>query len=243
MIIGDSMVNIPYLEVQLYLMNKLNKVDARFNEDELKSVDELYLNPVGINNVYTKIDFNILRYFPKLKKLEISNSNIDNSVIEIISKLFDLDILMFNNCHISSVKGFYQVKIKSLGFNNCIVDDLENIGNMKSLNAIKLINMKLDSISFLESLPHLIEVDLSYSKLKEMSTLYTFILIERLAIDNSDIMDLDFVNKYSGLKEISISSNQYAKNKELIDDLVALGIIVYEDDVICYNHLVGGSNE
>ena len=237
------MINMPYLEVQLYVMNKLNKVDARFNEDELKSVDELYLNSVGINNVYTKIDFNILKYFPKLKKLEISNSDIDLDTISILSKLYDLDYLMFNNCHISSVKGFYQVKIKSLGFNNCIVDDIENIGFMKSLNAIKLINMKLDSIAFLETLPHLIEVDLSYSKLKETSTLYTFILIERLAIDNSDIMDLDFVNKYSGLKEISISSNQYAKNKDLIDDLVALDITVYENDVICYNHLVGGSNE
>lgn len=237
------MINIPYLEVQLYLMNKLNKVDIRFTEDELKGVDELYLNPVGINNVYTKIDFNILKYFPKLKKLEISNSDIDLSTISILAKLYDLDYLMFNNCHISSIKGFYQVKIKSLGFNNCIVDDIENIGFMKSLNAIKLINMKLDSISFLESLPHLVEVDLSYSKLKETSTLYTFILIERLAVDNSDIMDLDFVNKYSGLKEISISSNQYAKNKDLIDDLVALNITVYEDDVICYNHLVGGSNE
>lgn len=237
------MINIPYLEVQLYLMNKLNKVDTRFTEDELKGVDELYLNPVGINNVYTKIDFNILKYFPKIKKLEISNSDIDLNTISILAKLYDLDYLMFNNCHISSIKGFYQVKIKSLGFNNCIVDDIENIGFMKSLNAIKLINMKLDSISFLESLPHLIEVDLSYSKLKETSTLYTFILIERLAVDNSDIMDLDFVNKYSGLKEISISSNQYAKNKDLIDDLVALNIVVYEDDVICYNHLVGGSNE
>lgn len=237
------MINIPYLEVQLYLMTKLNKVDGRFSEEELRKVDELYLNPVGINNIYTKIDFNILKYFPKLKKLEIANSNIDLDTISMIASMHELESLMFNNCHVSSVKGLYQLKIKKLGFNNCIVEDLENIVYMKSLNAIKLINMKLDSISYLESLPHLIEVDLSYSKLNETSTLYTFILIERLAIDNSDIIDLEFVNKYSGLKELSISSNQYAKNKELIDDMVALGIKVYEDDVICYNHLVGGSNE
>lgn len=243
MIIGDAMINIPYLEVQLYLMTKLNKVDGRFTEEELRRVDELYLNPVGINNSYTKIDFNILKYFPRLKKLEITNSNIDLDTISMIASMHELECLMFNNCHVSSVKGLYQLKIKSLGFNNCIVEDLENIVYMKSLNAIKLINMKLDSISYLESLPHLIEVDLSYSKLNETSTLYTFILIERLAIDNSDILDLEFVNKYSGLKELSISSNQYAKNKELIDDMVALGIKVYEDDVICYNHLVGGSNE
>lgn len=237
------MINIPYLEVQLYLMNKLDKVDSNFTENELRMIDELYLNPVGINNVYNKIDFDILKYFPNLKKLEISNSNIDDKAISNIIRLNNLEAVMFNNCRVSNVKGFYQTKFKSLGFNNCIVHDLENIGLMKSLNCIKLINMKLDSISYLENLPHLIEVDLSYSTLNETATLYHFILIERLAVDNSNIMDLDFVNKYSGLTEISISNNQYVKNKDLIDDLVALDITVYEDDVICYNHLVGGKNE
>lgn len=237
------MINIPYLEVQLYLMTKLDKVDGKFSEEELKRIDELYLNPISINNNYVKIDFNILRYFPNLKKLEISNSNIDDKMIENIVRLLNLEVLMFNNCHISSIKGLYQSKIKSLGFNNCVVHDIENIGLMKNLNTIKLINMKLGSIIYLENLPHLIEVDLRYSSLDSISTLYHFILIERLAIDNSNIMDLDFVNKYSGLTEISISNNQYKKNKALIDDLVALNITVYEDDVICYNHLVGGQNE
>ena len=69
--------------------------------------------------------------------------------------------------------------------------------------------------------------------------MYHFILIEKLSIDNSNILDLDFVNKYSGLREISISNDQYAKNKALIDDLVSLGITVYEDGVICYNNLGG----
>ncbi len=237
------MINIPYLEVQLYLMNKLDRVDTNFSEDDLKKVDELYLNPVGINNLYNKIDFSILKYFPNLKRLEICNSDIDDNVIGFIVRMLGLEVLMFNNCHITNIKGLYQSKIKSLGFNNCIVSDIENIGNMKGLNAIKLINMKLDTINFLENLPHLIEVDLSYSSINETATMYHFILIERLALDNSNIMDLDFVNKYSGLTEISISNNQYKKNKELIDDLVALNIKVYEDDVICYNHLVGGRNE
>ncbi len=236
------MVNIPYLEVQLFLMNLLNKTDTNFTLDELKKVEELYLNPVGISNTYEKIDFKILGYFPNLKRLEISNSNIDDVAINNIVHLRSLETLMFNNCHISNVKGFYQTKLKSFGFNNCTVTDLENIGSMKGLNAIKLINMKLETINYLENLPHLVEVDLSYSTLVETSTLYHFILIERLSVDNSNIMDLDFVNKYSGLKEISISNNQYVKNKALIDDLVALGIKVYEDDVICYNNL-GGSHE
>ena len=243
MIIGDSMINIPYLEVQLYLMNKLDKIDTNFKEEDLKKIDELYLNPIGITNSYKKIDFEILRYFPNLKKLEIANSNLDEKDISYIVKLVSLDTLMFNNCHVANVKSLYQSKIKSLGFNNCIVSDIENIGNMKNLNSIKLINMKLGSISYLENLPHLIEVDLSYSSLDSTSTLYHFILIERLAIANSSITDLDFVNKYSGLTEISISNNQYKSNKDLIDDLAALDITVYEDDVICYNHLVGGNNE
>lgn len=243
MIIGDNMINIPYLEVQLYLMNKLNKVDSNFKEEDLRKIDELYLNPIGINNIYNKIDFSFLKYFPSLKKLEICNSNIDDNVLSLIVNLVGIESLMFNNCHITNINVLYKSRLKSLGFNNCIVSDIESIENMKGLNAIKLINMKLDTINFLENLPHLVEVDLSYSTINEVSTMYHFILIERLAVGNSNIMDLDFVNKYSGLTEISISNNQYKKNKDLIDDLVALNINVYEDDVICYNHLVGGRNE
>ncbi len=237
------MINIPYLDLQLYLMNVLNKTEPRFTPDELKRVEELSLNPIGISNSYQKIDFKILNYFPNLKKLEISNSKVEEEAINIISHVSSLEELMFNNCYVSSVKGFYHNKLKSLGFNNCLVLDLEDISLLKGLNVIKLINMKLETIKYLEQLPHLIEVDLSYSELLETSTMYHFILIERLGIANSNILDLDFVNKYSGLKEISISENQYLKNKNLIDDLVPLNISVYEDDVICYNHLEGGQNE
>lgn len=237
------MINIPYLDLQLYLMNVLNKTEPNFTIDELKRVEELSLNPIGISNSYQKIDFKILNYFPNLKKLEVSNSQINDEEIAIIAHILPLEELMLNNCHVANVKGFYHTKLKSFGFNNCIVPDLENISLMKGLNVIKLINMKLDTINYLEQLPHLIEVDLSYSELLENSTMYHFILIERLQVANSNILDLDFVNKYSGLKEISISKDQYIKNKALIDDLVALNINVYEDDVICYNHLSGGQNE
>ena len=236
------MINISQVELQLYLMNLLNKTDPLFTSQELQRVEDLYLNPIGISNVYNKIDFGILKNFPNLKKLEIYNSDINDDTISIISNLNNLETLMFNNCHISNVKGFYKSKIKSLGFNNCIVNDLESIGLMKSINCIKLINMTLREINFLDNLPHLIEVDLSYSNLIDTSILYHFILIEKLSINNSNIMDLDFVNKYSGIKEISISRDQYEKNKALIDDLVALDINVYENDVICYNNL-GGSHE
>ena len=98
--------------------------------------------------------------------------------------------------------------------------------------------MTIDSISFLEQLPHLLEVDLSFSNIDSISTMYTFTLIDTLRIDNSSILDLDFINKYSALKTLSISENQYQRNKELIDDLVSLKIIVYKDSVICLNDLV-----
>ena len=92
--------------------------------------------------------------------------------------------------------------------------------------------------NFFSKWEDLIEVNLSFSNIDDVSTMYHFIRIDTLRIDNSSILDLDFVNKYSALKTISISIDQYNKNKDLIDDLVALGIIVYKDSVICLNDLV-----
>ena len=233
------MINIPYVELRIYLMNYLNKVDINFTREELFKVEDLYINPIDLSNNYEYIDPKILGYFPNLKRLEIANSNIDANYIKNILPLRSLEDLKFDNCYISSLKDLSQVKITGLHLNNCIAPDLNSIEHYKHLIRISLTNMNLKAINYLETLPHITDVDLSFSKVDNISTMYHFILIEKLSIDNSNILDLDFVNKYSGLREISISNDQYAKNKALIDDLVSLGITVYEDGVICYNSLGG----
>ena len=232
------MINIPYLELQLYLMDYLNKINTNFTVEELNRVKELSLDSIGLFQKYNRIDPKVLNYFNNLEVLEISNTNIDKAYIDNILKLNNLRSLSFTNCNITNLGILSKIKITKLIINNCTINNILDITNFKQLNTIGLINMTIDSISFLEQLPHLLEVDLSFSNIDSISTMYTFTLIDTLRIDNSSILDLDFINKYSALKTLSISENQYQRNKELIDDLVSLKIIVYKDSVICLNDLV-----
>ncbi len=232
------MINIPYLELQLYLMDYLNKTDTNFTKEELNRVKELSLDSIGLFHNYNKIDSNILKYFNNLEVLEVCNANIDSTFIDNILNLNKLRSIAFVNCNITNLNSLARIKIVKLIINNCTVDDIESISNFKQLQTIGLVNMNLKSISFLEGLPHLIEINLSFSNIDDVSTMYHFIRIDTLRIDNSTILDLDFVNKYSALKTISISENQYLKNKDLINDLVNLDINVYKDSVICFNDLV-----
>ncbi|MBR4262654.1 MAG: hypothetical protein IKQ35_04760 [Bacilli bacterium] len=232
------MINIPYLELQLYLMDYLNKTSTNFTNEELNRVKELSLDSIGLFNHFNKIDSKILKYFNNLEILEISNTNIDKDYIDNLLSLNNLKSLSFTNCNITNLGILSKLKITKLIINNCTINNILDVTRFKHLNTIGLINMSIDSISFLEQLPHLLEIDLSFSNISNISALYHFTLIDTLRLDNSSIIDLDFINKYSALKTISISEAQYQKNKALIDDLVSLKIIVYKDSIICLNDLV-----
>ena len=97
------MINIPYLELQLYLMDYLNKINTNFTVEELNRVKELSLDSIGLFQKYNRIDPKVLNYFNNLEVLEISNTNIDKAYIDNILKLNNLRSLSFTNCNITNL--------------------------------------------------------------------------------------------------------------------------------------------
>jgi hypothetical protein len=91
--------------------------------------------------------------------------------------------------------------------------------------------MKKVDILFLKDLPNLSSLTLTNSKVERENMLSIFNLIEFLAIDNTDIKDVSFLNEMNKLKVLIIDSNLYENNKKLINSLVKRNVCVLENGI------------
>ena len=103
---------------------------------------------------------------------------------------------------------------------------MDRLNNFKFLNKLSLIDMKKVDILFLKDLPNLSSLTLTNSKVERENMLSIFNLIEFLAIDNTDIKDVSFLNEMNKLKVLIIDSNLYENNKKLINSLVKRNVCV-----------------
>ena len=59
-------------------------------------------------------------------------------------------------------------------------------------------------------------------------------LLEELYIDNTNVNNLSFLLKLHNLHKLSISDDQFEKNKEVINELLKKDVKVYNENIIQY---------
>lgn len=95
-----------------------------FTEQELKRIDTIVINRMDYDGSILDVDFNDLLSFPKLFGLTINGCIIDNTVIEILTKIPTLKKLVLYDCEIIEdiYMQFNSLNLNELTINNTNLD-------------------------------------------------------------------------------------------------------------------------
>jgi len=160
-----------------------------------------------------RLNFDIFE-LSKLKELEIDPCA-DNLYFEVSSDIFK-----------------YFVSLETLTIKNMPCDEsfLNEILKLQNLKSLRLVNSSVFDIEKL-STKKLTTLILNNTYINNMDKLSIFNLIEYLAIDNTDIKDISFLNDMMKLKVLIIDNNFYDNNKKLINSLIKRNVCVLENGI------------
>ena len=216
-----------------YLMFKLKKEENEFTEEDIKSIDEIILNPYDINGTYYELDLDIIKAFLGLKKVTLKNFYISKIDIENLSKLEYLNNICFERCEFENADLISEINLKELELINCDINDYNFIYGMSELVSLSVIsgNISINKLNVLKEIKYL---QISYSNIKELCDI-NLPLLEELHIDNTNITDLSIIMSLINLRRIGISEEQFLNNKEIVKKLIENGIIVLNQNMVEFN--------
>lgn len=230
------MIKIENKALSRYLMFTLDKSENTFSEEELQTVEELVLNPINIIGEYKEIDLDIIRYFPNLKNISFRNLDLSNQTIENLSKIEPLKNVYFEKCSFENVNSLINLNIKEIEFINCSIADYSFIYGMPELNLLSITNGNI-SINGINKLKNLQYLKLSYSNVSDRSSL-DLPCLKELHIDNTNIDNPGILDNLIKLEKISISEDQYNKNKSYFSNLSKKGIAVLNENMVEFSEEV-----
>lgn len=223
------MIRLDNKSLENFIMFNLGKEDNFFTEKELKRIKNLDLNPIDIDGKYYHINMEILKYFPNLKELTISNMHVDIASFAFILRLENLENLTFISCTFQEMGVFSNLKINHIGFINSEIEQISLINRIKNLKELTLIGYKEVDLSYFINL-NLTSLELSNTIIKKIEDLKDFINLNKLTLINTNVMNLGFLSNFSKLKELTITDVLYLTNKQVIDGLIKNKVSVYFDN-------------
>ncbi len=161
---------------------------------ELLLVESLTINGRNYDGEREVISFQDLKYFKNLKYLEVSNTLITKSAINIFSQCNYLEKIIFRNCTFSKQ-----------------ITSLEVLTNIRGINIYKC---KKFDISFIKDLINVKRVFISGVSIANLK-LFMGTRLYSLDISGAIVSSFESVEELS-LNNLVISDEQYSNNKEII---------------------------
>lgn len=227
MLLNNKELNIDK-ELTNFIQYKLNK--TYFNKEDLKDIDDIILNGKKMNGDINKVDFNELKLFPNLKKIEIKNLNINKSDIENINNLKYIDL---RNCTIESIENLKD--IENMTINNSTIMDFNNITKLSKLKTLELINIDIDDFKFLKELKNIEILKIKNIKDFSLDKIDFNLPIKYLSIEGIEELNDKFIIKnYPNLEVISVDIKEQKKWKENLENIENKGIKILLNDIYEY---------
>jgi len=201
-IIKGKIIKDSYLEKEI--VRCLDKEDKKITIDDLKKVDELYIEEVR------KLDG--IEHLKNLKKLEISCEDInDLSKLGVLTNLEILQIYDIKGNDLSFLKNLK--KLKELYISSEDEMNFEPLLYLKDLKKLKISNNNLENIDSIGMLSSLEELDLSNdivsaikNNIKDLKGLKGLIHLKKLNLSyNLQIENLSDIECLTKLEELNIS--------------------------------------
>ena len=145
---------------------------------------------------------------PNVTSLAINDSNIINSDLSIISKLFFLRDISFDNCHFDENLNFKELKkITYMTINYCDIQNysfLKDLTNLENLVIVYPQNELDIDLNVLENLSNLKTIIFEGCCLKNFDSLKKLKKLENLYFITTSVPNIEFLKELANLKKVYI---------------------------------------
>lgn len=233
------MIEIKNEKLKNAIQNSLGIIKDSFEVEELNSVYDIIIDPVGFDNNYVPIDFDEVLYLKNLKSISIFNFYFNMTTLHKLNEFKYLQSIEFYNCDFENILPLATLKINKLKFNNCNIGDIKFINNISTLRELSLENLDDIDLNDIVILDNLKFLSLQNTKVMNSNRLVVCKDIEFLRIDNTGIVNLMFLSKLKVLKKVVISRVQGLVNRNQIEYLLNNGLNIVDE----LNQDIGDYNE
>lgn len=136
------------------LMTKLNKNKNEFSVEDFLKLKTLVIDCDMSEKDNIFVDYDVLKYSKELKELVLANMDVQDFMLEDLSKIEPLERIIFDNCYFVSEEPFKDLKVKKIELLNTQLDDFLILEDMQNLKEVVLttniFNANQDNIKKLE---------------------------------------------------------------------------------------------
>lgn len=156
--------------IKSFLLDVFDKDIQDILISDLLLVETLTIDGYDLDGNKQIISFQDLKNFKNLKYLEVANTFINSSVINILSHLLYLENIVFRNCSFSKkIKNMNKLyALRSLRIINCLDFDPLFISEIKTIKRLYLAGLSINDFTVFHQLD-LDSLDISYSKVQSVS--------------------------------------------------------------------------
>lgn len=176
------------------------------------------------------IDLRCLNEYEKIEEILLRNCVLNN--VEFLSSFTNLKLLSLYKCEYSPELFKYCITLESLYLSNCCNHTAEYIKKMIDLRRVKLFDLRVNDLSFLNGCKKIHMLHLGYSKtlsdISEIEKLSELSILEIRCCEN--IKDYSSLKKLKKLRRVVIESEYFTK-----DDANELMINLPKCDVVIKN--------
>lgn len=178
--------------------------DAAYFEDltELTYLKTLFIDGQTFDSL------NFLTSLSELTELSMTGCRFQNSELEVIAAMPNLQRLTLNDCSLSTVSGLETAQsLTYLNLANNTIRNLEPLAYMMKLEEIDLQHNALTTLTSLSGLTVLKSLDVSYNSLTSVAPIATCTKLTRLVATNNAIASLSGVDNLPALEYLSVNHN------------------------------------
>lgn len=176
--------------------------DGDIPDEYVSKLIEIYVRGKTFAGRERKINLLELKKFPYLRRIELSDFMIDDSIVEMLNSYALMESLKLSSCNISSKTLLNSASLKKLKLYYCNVRDYSIIKGVESLHIVGDKNFMLDQILGKERIKRLIVQD---SKIKGFATIDSCTNLETLSLEGAIVDDEQALKDIKGV-DVKIES-------------------------------------
>lgn len=213
---------------------KLDKLENSFSEEELNKITDLVYDVITVNDELIEDDLSDLKYFKNLKKLYLMNMSIEKENARNIFILPAIEDLSFDKVDFLYTDFISNLNVKKIAFINTSLENFSFIKEMNKSEKIEIVGAKEIALSYFENMISLKELILEHTNITDRENLWKFSHLEGFSINDTNIENLSFFEKFDNLKYVGLDRKQIDNNKEIIEKLREKNVSIFIDNLIEY---------
>ena len=143
-----------------------------------------------------------------LTELHITNTTTNDSVLESIAGLTQLEKLTISNCNISSIVDLAAcTNLIELDISNNTIRNIDAVSKMTALQSLNLKQNVVNDLSAISGNSNLQKLDVSYNALSSIASICNLSKLTLLEANNNEISELGDIQRLSEISYLNLANN------------------------------------